>query len=109
MKKILLISLFSLSLFAKHIGTVQTITGDAEIKRNKKIMTVNAGCKLEKNDILMTKEKSSILIRFNDGHELLLGSKSLLSINKYLTIFIKRKSMRTSIRSKEKLIVSSLK
>jgi hypothetical protein len=109
MKKILLISLFSLSLFAKHIGTVQTTTGDAEVKRNKKIITVKAGCKLEKDDILMTKEKSSILVRFNNGQELLLGSKTLLSIDKYISRSIKRKSNGDSTRSKEKLIIFSLK
>jgi len=40
MEKILLIALFSLSLVAKYIGTVKATTGDREVKRNKKIITI---------------------------------------------------------------------
>lgn len=93
MKKILLISFISTLLFSKNIGTIQTITGKVEVKRNKKIITAIAGCKLEENDILMTKAKSSMTLLLNDGELLTLGSKTLLSIRKYLATSIEKRDM----------------
>jgi hypothetical protein len=85
MKNILLLSFFSTLILAKSTGTVQTIIGLVEVKRNKKIITVTAGFKLEENDILMTKNKSRMMVLLNDGKLLILGSKTLLSISKYLS------------------------
>lgn len=104
MKKILLISFISTSLFTQNIGTIQTIIGKVEVKRNKKIMTVIAGCKLEENDILMTKTKSSMTVLLNDGKLLVLGSKTLLSISKYLSTSIEKRDKPDVNESQEQSI-----
>jgi len=84
MKKLLLILLLSSSLFANVIGMIKTVKGDAQVKRNKKIIHVKAGYQLKKGDILITKKKSSMGVLFSDGTSLTLGSKSVISITKYL-------------------------
>lgn len=104
MKKILLISFISTSLFTQNIGTIQTIIGKVEVKRNKKIMTVIAGCTLEENDILMTKTKSSMTVLLNDGKLLVLGSKTLLSISKYLSTSIEKRDKPDVNESQEQSI-----
>ena len=104
MKKILLISFISTSLFTQNIGTIQTIIGKVEVKRNKKIITVIAGCKLEENDILMTKTKSSMTVLLNDGKLLVLGSKTLLSISKYLSTSIEKRDKPDVNESQEQSI-----
>jgi len=84
MKKLLSTLLLSSSLFANTIGLIKTVKGDAQVKRNKKIIKVKAGYQLQKGDILITKKKSSMGVLFSDGTSLALGSKSVISINKYL-------------------------
>ena len=84
MKKFLLIALFLSSAFSQTIGMVKTTKGTTQIKRDNKIITVKVGEKLQTGDILLTQESSSMGVMFEDGTTLALGSKSVLSINKYL-------------------------
>ena len=84
MKKMLLIFSFSYVLCAEYVGMVEDTFGEVQVKRDNKIINVSAGYELKKGDILITAKKSSLKIIFKNKEHLKLGSKRLLSIDKYL-------------------------
>ena len=84
MKNFLLVCLFLTSAFAETIGMVKTAKGTTQIKRDNKVIDVKSGDKLQEGDILLTQEKSSMGVIFEDGTTLALGSKSVIAINRYL-------------------------
>jgi DNA gyrase/topoisomerase IV subunit A len=78
--------ILSTTLFsATNIGVIKQTTGIVKIKRLKKIITVVAEDKVYKNDIIITKNNSSICIILNNGKVITLGENSILPINKHLT------------------------
>ena len=71
------------SLMFGSVGIVKKTTGKVNVKRNKKLIPLKIGSSLENGDIIMTKEKSSIGITFDDGSRLSLGAKAIFVINKF--------------------------
>jgi hypothetical protein len=71
------------SLLFATVGIVKNTTGEVDVKRDKKVIAIEAGFTLENGDIIMTKSKSSIGITFDDGTLLSLGEKAIFVINKF--------------------------
>jgi hypothetical protein len=71
------------SLLFASVGIVKNTTGKVDVKRDKKVIVIEAGFTLENGDIIMTKSKSSIGITFDDGTLLSLGEKAIFVINKF--------------------------
>jgi len=65
------------------VGTVKTLKGEVELKRDKKVIKIHVGSTLNTGDIIQSKAKSSIGIIFSDGSRLSLGEKTLFVINKF--------------------------
>jgi len=83
MKKIIILMLLIGNLLLGSVAIVKKATGEVEIKRNKKIITIKIGSNLEDGDIIMTKSNSSVGITFDDGTLLSLGAKAIFVINKF--------------------------
>jgi hypothetical protein len=85
MHKIIILLIFISSiLFAQSVGIIKSITGIVTIKRDKKIIDIKKGNRLNNGDIIMTKAQSTIGIIFDDGSRLSLGAKTLFVINKFI-------------------------
>jgi len=83
MKKFIILVLFmSSSLFAS-VAIVKTMSGDVEVKREKKSISLKVGSTLNNGDIIMSKAKSSIGITFDDGTRISLGEKAIFVIKKF--------------------------
>jgi hypothetical protein len=65
------------------VAIVKKATGEVEVKRNSKVITIKVGSKLENGDIIRTKSKSSVGIMFDDGSRLSLGEKAIFVINRF--------------------------
>lgn len=70
-------------LFA-NVGIIKKIEGKVNIKRKGKIVIAKKGSFLENGDIVITKDKSSVGITFDDGSRLALGEKAIFAIYKYI-------------------------
>jgi hypothetical protein len=84
MKKIILILLISVGLLFGNIGKITGIKGEAFVKRNSQELTATVGFILEKNDEIVTKDKSKVLLLFNDGTSITVGKLSVLRVNEYI-------------------------
>jgi hypothetical protein len=85
MQKIIILLFITYStIFAQSVAIAKSITGIVKVKRDNKIIDIKKGNKLHNGDIVITKDKSSIGIIFDDGSRLSLGSKTLFVINKFI-------------------------
>jgi len=91
MKKIMLTLLVIGNLLSAHVGIVKRLTGEVEVKRNKKVLLLKKGSSIENGDMILTKAKSSIGIIFDDGTRLSLGSKAIFVINRFIVQPSKKK------------------
>jgi len=71
-------------LLAQNVAIVKNVSGKVFAKRAKENVKLYAGNQLQKGDILITQNNSSVGIIFHDGTLLSLGQNSILSIDKYL-------------------------
>ena len=71
-------------MFALDIAVVKKVTGDVSLKRGDKTVVLKPGSSLKEDDILVTKQNSSIGFIFHDGTMLSLGENSILKINRYI-------------------------
>jgi len=91
MKKTILVLLVVGNLLFANVGIVKTITGEVEVKRDKKTLLLKKGSSVENGDMILTKAKSSIGIIFDDGTRLSLGSKAIFLINRFIVQPSKKK------------------
>jgi len=91
MKKTILVLLVVGNLLFANVGIVKTITGEVEVKRDKKTLLLKKGSSVENGDMILTKAKSSIGIIFDDGTRLSLGSKAIFVINRFIVQPSKKK------------------
>lgn len=71
-------------LFASDIANIKSLKGNAIIKRDNTEIVANLNKNLKQNDLIITKDKSSLGIVFYDGTIITLGENSIFSINQYL-------------------------
>ena len=85
MKKILLmIPLLFITLVAKDIAFVQKIKGNVTAKDNMKTVVLHKTDWLSENMIVTTGDESSMTIIFKDNSVLVLGSNSILILERYM-------------------------
>jgi len=83
-KIIILLVLFSVTLFANNIATITAIKGKASIERDSQSIVANLGSKLQKKDSVITQDKTKVQIIFNDETIITIGKNSNFSISEYL-------------------------
>ena len=83
MRYLLIILLFSLSLFA-GIGKVTYLKGEALLTRDGKQLPIKVGLQLNNKDSIATKKNSLVKLLFSDKSAISVGSKSDFSIEDYL-------------------------
>lgn len=83
MKKLLILLLLSSSFIVANVAIVKKTTGEVEIKRSGKVITIKKGSMLKNGDIIFTKSKSSIGVIFDDGTTLSLGEKAIFVIHQF--------------------------
>jgi len=83
MGRVIILILMMSSFTLGSVGIVKKKTGKVEVKRKNKIKTLHVGSHLKNGDIIMTKEKSSIGITFDDGSVISLGSKAIFVIRNF--------------------------
>jgi hypothetical protein len=66
------------------IGKIKTCKGDVVVIRSDKEIAVNTGAGVYQNDLIRTKEDSSVGIMLEDNTILSLGSKSEIVIDEYV-------------------------
>jgi len=93
------IAVFTTFTFAS-VGTVKTVKGDVEIKRDKKTIHVQVGTTLNVGDIIQSKEKSLVAITFSDGSGISLGEKTIFVINEF-TVKPKKKEYDVDLELKK--------
>jgi len=86
MQKVLIISMLYYTLiYAKDfVGVVKSVQGTVYVKRENRTLNLNVGSILKRGDIIITKDKSSIGITFDDGTRISLGENSIFNINRYI-------------------------
>ena len=85
MKKILLIlPLLFISLMAKDIAFVKSVKGDVTAGDDAKTLVVKQGDKLHESMLITTGDESSVTIIFQDNSVVVLGSNTLLLLEKYV-------------------------
>ena len=85
MKKILLLlPLLFLSLMAKDIAFVQKVKGDVTAKDSEKTIKVKQSDWLSEKMLVTTGDKSGMTMIFKDNSVLVLGSNSILILEKYM-------------------------
>ena len=92
-----LLIIFLLSNIAlASIGTVSSFKGSVQIQRDSQNLKALLGLKIEKNDIINTKNNSNIVIKFNDNTIITVGKDSILSIEEYIYDKNNTKNSKTS-------------
>lgn len=66
------------------VAEIKSLKGKVFAKRDKKNILLKIGSKLYKNDLIMTKKRSSVGIMFMDGTQISLGAKSIFSIKRFV-------------------------
>ena len=84
MKLILTIALLFISLNAKDIAFVQKVKGDVTAEQNFKTLVVKQSDWLSESMIVSTGDKSGVTMIFKDNSVLVLGSNSILILDKYI-------------------------
>ena len=70
--------------FAGDIAVVQNVKGDVIAKNASQTFHLKTGDSLDEKMVILTKDKSSVVIVFNDSSILTLSSNTILSLEKYL-------------------------
>jgi hypothetical protein len=91
MKRVVLAMVLMGNVLLADVGMVKTLTGTVEVKRAKKTIALKKGSTLKNGDIILTKDKSSVGIVFDDGSRLSLGAKAIFVINKFVVKPSKKK------------------
>lgn len=84
MKKIVILFLIFTSLLFAEVAKVVAIKGEAHIERGDSKITLELNSKLEKNDIIKTKERTKLQIIFKDETIITIGKNSTFSVNEYV-------------------------
>ena len=84
MKKIVLILLISVSMVFGDIGKITGTKGEVFVKRASKTLVASVGFVLQKDDEITTKDKSKVLVLFNDGTSVTVGKDSTMRVNEYV-------------------------
>ncbi len=84
MRYILSILILLTSLNAAEIAIAKSVKGNVMVKNEDKTSRIENGSGLDSSMILITKENSSVNIIFKDNSSLVLGSNSLLKLEKFL-------------------------
>jgi hypothetical protein len=86
MKIFFMLLIFSLSsaLGDGNVGMVKSITGKVKIKRQNRMILAKRGTTLKNGDVIITQDKSSVGIIFDDGSRLSLGAKSIFNLNRFI-------------------------
>ena len=80
-----IIVLLSLVLFSYgSIGQIVAYKGSAYVKRGYKKISIRVGTKLEKKDIVVTRNKTKLQIEFKDNTIITVGKNSKLKIDNYI-------------------------
>lgn len=82
MKKLLLLLLFSASIFA-NIGTIMVVKGNASVKRAHKTLHARNGMTLLKGDKIITQKRTRVQVMLNDDTTITIGPHSSFSFLKY--------------------------
>jgi hypothetical protein len=93
MKKILLLSILPLILFA-NIASITYIKGDVKIQRKNNTIKAKNSMKIYNHDIIFTSKKSKVRLKFKDNTIVRIGQNSHLTIDDYL--YDKTKKSKTS-------------
>jgi len=83
MKKTVILMLLVCSSLFSGVAIVKTMSGEVEVKRAKEVLSLEIGSSLENGDVILSKEKSSIGITFDDGTRVSLGEKAIFVINEF--------------------------
>ena len=88
----LIIFCFALNAFAAEgIAIVKQVVGEVSVKRKGVVKIIKQRDRLQREDVLITGEKSSVGIIFHDGSVLSLGEKSHLVIEEFIFQPIEKK------------------
>ncbi len=97
MKRVLvLVLLFGIYLYA-NVAKITALSGEVDIKRGNSNIKGAINLKLEKNDIIFTKDNSRVQIVFKDNTLISLGKNSKLDIQDYLFEDAKNSKIKLSI------------
>jgi len=83
-KLLLLLPLLFISLMAKDIAFVQKVKGEVTAKDSAKTVVVQQADWLSEKMLVSTGDKSGITMIFKDNSVLVLGSNSILILEKYI-------------------------
>ena len=81
---LLLLPIILISLNAKDIALAKSVKGSVSAKYEKKTVILKKGDWLQEGMLVKTGNKSSITMIFKDNSVLVLGSNSILHLEKYL-------------------------
>lgn len=84
MKKIFLSLFIIVNCSFANIGKITSFKGEVVVNRGNKDFPASIGFILEKQDAIVTKDKSKALILFNDGTSITVGKDSVLKVNEYI-------------------------
>ncbi len=79
--------MFSIAIFSQifaSVGSVTLLRGEADIKRDSKVLNAYTNISLEKKDNIKTKEDTKIQLTFKDETVITLGSLTSFKVNEYL-------------------------
>lgn len=83
MKKIIVYLILVSTIMAQDIAIVKELKGDV-LAKSDKLYTLYNGMRLAQDMIIITKDKSSVKIIFNDNSVVSLGSNSILNLKKFV-------------------------
>ena len=83
MKFLLIIGIVFSFLFGE-IGKVTALVGKGQVKRGNRVIPLKLGLKIEKNDTILTQDKTKVQIIFKDRTIITIGRNSKFNINDYL-------------------------
>ncbi len=96
MKSILTVLLLTVTTFA-NIGTIMAISGNADIKRDAKMIHATNGMDIQEGDEIITQLKTKVQVMLNDDTAITIGPKSSFSFLEYT--YDKSKNSRLSMKA----------
>lgn len=82
--KIIILTIFLVSSIFANIAVVSAYKGDAIVDRDGKILKVKLGMKIEKKDIIKTKNNTKVQLLFKDDTTITIGKNAKFSTLSYL-------------------------
>lgn len=84
MRCLAVIIILSLSAWgAESVAFVKTIQGEANVKRENTVVTLQSGASLFQGDRIETNAGANVGVVFNDGTRIAIGPKTFLNIDHY--------------------------